>query len=107
MRRPGSWRNVWSGFVTRLVVCPIELGMRVVPHALLHRGIYVTLPQEQCISFGVLNFVRVCLDVLSNVIERWLFPQTKDGLVTHLLLHAIIHLLCRSKSGANPATLTS
>ena len=81
--------------------------MRVVPHALLHRGVDVTLTQEQCISFVELNLVRVCLYVLSDIVKRRLFPQTKNSLVTHLLLHAIIHLLGGSKSGANPATLTS
>jgi len=66
----------------------------------------VTLAQEERISLGELDFVRIGLDVLAYLVEGRFPPQTKDGLVTHLLLH-VIHLLGRPKASSDPATLAS
>ena len=68
---------VWCGFVTRLVVCSVDPGLGVVtPHAPLHRGVDVTLPQEQRIAFGELDCVGVCLDVLSYLVEIGFLSQS-------------------------------
>ena len=74
-RRLGARGHVRRWLIARLVSRFVDPGLGVVAsHALLHRGVYVTLPEKQRISPGKLDLVGVCLDVLPHIVKGRLLP---------------------------------